>query len=134
MNRGELKMNQWEFLAPLLGFLGFFAMVAFVVSQVVAYRQRMKMIEKGISRLEISQVKSQADTSLKYGLILVALGLAIYMAQVFERFNILIGGEMALAFIPIFVGVALLISARFERRREERASKQIEQMKVERDS
>jgi Flp pilus assembly protein TadB len=121
----------WNIIAPMFLGLGFFATIAYIFHTILTYRQRMKMTEKGISRLEISQVRSQADTSLKYGLILIALGLAIYLAQVFERFNILIGGEIALAFIPIFVGVALLIAARFERRREQRVSKQIEQMKME---
>jgi hypothetical protein len=103
----------------------------FAVYQILVHRQRVKMIEKGITRLEISQPRSQADTSLKYGLILIALGLAVYVAQVFERFDILIGGEIALAFIPIFVGVALLISARFEKRRETSAPQQANQMKNE---
>ncbi|MDZ7292338.1 MAG: DUF389 domain-containing protein [candidate division KSB1 bacterium] len=124
-------MRDLEVIAPMFLGLGFFATIAFIVNAVLVYRQRTKMIEKGISRLEISQVRSQADTSLKYGLILIALGLAIYLAQIFETYNILIGGEIALALVPIFVGVALIISAIIERKREKRVSQQIDQMKME---
>jgi FtsH-binding integral membrane protein len=124
-------MPVWEYIAPMTMGLAAFALVAFIVYQILTHRQRMKMIEKGISRLEISQVRAQADTSIKYGLIFIALGLGIWLAQIFEAYNILIGGEMALAFVPIFVGVALIISAIIERRREKQASKQIDQMKME---
>lgn len=118
-------------IIPLIAIIFFFSSVAYVIHQILQHRQRMKMIDKGVTQLELPKALPRTDQSVKYGLILIALGLAVYVAQVFERFDILIGGEIALAFIPIFVGVALLISARFEKRQETSAPQQTNQMKIE---
>jgi len=115
-------MREWEFVAPLLGFLGFFAMVAFIIFQTMQHRLRMKMVEKGVTSLDLSKMKTPSDNSFKYGLVCIALGVAIFMGLAFERFVPDLGGEFGIAFIPLFIGAALVISALLERKRGKRDS------------
>lgn len=109
---------------PLIGLLGFFMMIAFVLYQIMQHRLRMKMIEKGVTNLDLTKIKAPSDNSLKYGMVCIALGLAIFMGLAFERTVPDLGGEFTLAFVPLFIGVALLISAFVERNREKRNAPQ----------
>ncbi len=108
-------MSHVEILIPI----SFFAAVAFIVVQILQHRQRMSMIDKGVSKLEFSSTGNRSLNSIKYGLVAIALGLAIFMAQVFEEFvRSPFGAEIALALVPIFVGMALIVSAILEKREE----------------
>ena len=104
--------------APVVMGLGLFAMIAFIVYQVQQHRLRAKMIEKGVTQLELPKAQARSDQSLKYGLVAIGLGLAIFQAQIFEANNVFTGGEMVLGLVPLYVGIALLIAAWLERRRE----------------
>ena len=69
--------------------------------------------------MEFSSTGNRSLTSIKYGLVAIALGTAIFMAQVFEKFvRSPFDAEIGLALVPIFVGVALIISAILEKRFE----------------
>jgi undecaprenyl pyrophosphate phosphatase UppP len=108
-------MQGAEVLIPLT----FFGASAFVIVKILEHRQRMRMIDKGVTKVEFSDKRNRSLTSIKYGLVTIALGLAIFMAQMFEEFvRAPFGGEIGLAFVPIFVGVALIISAILEKRAE----------------
>jgi hypothetical protein len=111
-------MRDWEFLAPLFASLGFFAMVGFIVYQVQQHRLRMKMIDSGVTSLNLTKMRAPSDSSLKTGLVTIAIGAGILMGLVFEKYVPDLGGEFMLAFVPILVGIALLISAFAERQRE----------------
>lgn len=115
-------MHDLEFLAPMTVMLGLFAMVAFIVYNNQQHKLRMKMVESGVTNLDLSKMKTPSDNSFKYGLVCVALGVAIFMGLVFERYVPELGGEFGFAFIPIFIGVALIISALIERSRAKRDS------------
>jgi hypothetical protein len=105
-------------IAPMFVGLGFFATIAFIVYQVQQHRLRAKMIEKGVTQLELPKAPVRSDQSLKYGLVAIALGLAIFQAQIFEANDVFTGNEMVLGLVPLYVGIALLIAAWLERRRE----------------
>jgi hypothetical protein len=109
---------------PLLGFLGLFITIAVVIYQTQQHRLRMKMIEKGVTNLDLTKIKAPSDNSLKYGLVCIALGLAFFMGLMFERHVPELGGEFTVAFVPLFIGVALLISAFVERMREKQKAQQ----------
>jgi len=117
-------MRDWEFLAPLFGFLGFFTMLAFIIYQVMQHRLRMKMVEKGVTNLDLTKIKPPSDNSLKYGMVCIALGVAIFMGLTFERYVPDLGGEFTVAFVPLFIGVALIASAMIERNRAKKNSPQ----------
>ncbi len=105
-------------IIPLFAIVFFFSSVAFIIHQVLQHRQRMKMIDKGVTQLDLPKAQASSEQSLKYGLVAIALGLAIFQAQIFEANNVLTGGEMVLGLVPLYVGIALLIAAWLERRRE----------------
>jgi hypothetical protein len=117
-------MRDLEFLAPMTVMLGLFAMIAFIVYNNQQHKLRMKMVESGVTNLDLTKMKTPADNSLKYGLVCVALGVAIFIGLAFERFVPELGGEFGFAFIPIFIGAALIISAMVERNRAKRDSPQ----------
>jgi len=117
-------MRDWEFLAPLLGFLGFFTMLAFIIYHVMQHRLRMKMVEKGVTNLDMTKSKLPTDNSLKYGMVCIALGLALFMGLVFEKFVRDLGGEITVALVPIFIGAALIASAMIDRNRAKKNSPQ----------
>jgi hypothetical protein len=116
ISKGE-SMHSGDII-PLFAIVFFFSSVAYVIHQVLQHRQRMKMIDKGVTQLELPKAQARSDQSLKYGLVAIALGLAIFQAQIFEANNVLTGGEMVLGLVPLYVGIALLIAAWLERRRE----------------
>jgi hypothetical protein len=118
---GEMNMRG-EGIFPLIGFLGLFTTIAFVIYQTMQHRLRMKMIEKGVTNLDLTKIKTPADNSLKYGLVCIALGIAIFMGLAFERFAPELGGEFGLAFVPLFIGFALVASAIVERNRARKNS------------
>jgi len=78
------------------------------------------MVKSGVSNLDLTKMRMPSDNSLKYGLVTVAIGIGIFMGLMLEKNVPEVGGEFMFAFIPIFVGVALLISAFVERRREKK--------------
>ena len=110
-------MHNLEFLAPMTVMLGLFAMIAFIVYNNQQHKLRMKMVESGVTNLDLTKLKTPSDNSLKYGLVCVALGIAIFMGLVFERYVPDLGGEFGFALIPIFIGIALIVSALLERNR-----------------
>jgi hypothetical protein len=113
-----------EGIFPLIGFLGLFMTIAFIIYQTMQHRLRMKMVEKGVTNLDLTKIKAPSDNSLKYGLVCIGLGLAIFLGLMFERHLPELGGEFTVAFVPIFIGVALLVSAFVERNREKQKAQQ----------
>lgn len=115
-------MRDFEFIAPMTIMLGLFAMIAFIVYNNQQHKLRMKMVESGVTNLDLTKMKTPADNSLKYGLVCIALGVGILMWVIVDRFVPDLGGGFGLSFIPIFIGVALIISALIERSRGKRDS------------
>jgi hypothetical protein len=122
MKTTEISKINWRInmhdIAPMFVALGLFVMIGYIVFQTQQHRLRMKMVESGVTNLDLTKMRAPSDNSLKYGLVAIALGVAIFMGLVFERYVPDLGGEFTLAFVPIFVGVALLVSAFIERQRE----------------
>ncbi len=95
-----------------------FGAISYVITQFFNHRQRMKMIETGITKLEFSQVRSRNASSIKYGMVAIALGSAIFISQIADEAGAFRGRDLGFALVPIFVGVALIISAIIERKFE----------------
>ncbi len=106
-----------EDLIPLVAMPAMFITIAFIVYQTLQHRLRMKMIEKGVTNLDLSKMKPLTDNSLKYGMVCIALGFALFMGLMFEKFVHDLGGEITVALVPIFIGVALIASAVIDRNR-----------------
>lgn len=105
-------MNLTEALIPL----GAFAMIAYIIVQFFYHRQRMKLIDRGMATAEMPQMKFGSAGSLKFGLVAIALGLAIFISQIFEEIFRGWGGEDTFAMGSIFVGAALIIHTLLDRK------------------
>ncbi len=119
-------MNATEAMIPM----SFFAAATFVIVKFLEHRQRIRMIDKGITKVEFTEHRNRSINSVKYGMVTIALGVAIFMAQIFEEFvRSPFGGEIGLALVPIFVGVALIISAILEKRADHQNQRNALEMK-----
>lgn len=105
-------MQPFEVFIPL----GAFAMIAFIIVQFFYHRQRMKLIERGLATTDLPPMKLGPGSSLKFGLIAIALGLAIFISQIFEELFRGWGGEDTFAVGSIFVGAALIIHTLIDRK------------------
>lgn len=106
--------------SEVLGMAVVFSAISYVITQFFQHRQRMKMIERGITKLEFSQTRGRSLNSIKYGMVAIALGLAILIAQILEDLGELGGFETGLALVPLLIGVALIVSAVIERKQDAR--------------
>ncbi|MEK7727590.1 MAG: DUF6249 domain-containing protein [candidate division KSB1 bacterium] len=95
-----------------------FGAISYVITQFFNHRQRMKMIETGVTKLEFSQVRNRNASSVKYGMVAIALGSAIFISQLADEAGAFRGRDLGFALVPIFVGTALIIAAIVERKFE----------------
>ncbi|MDZ7308101.1 MAG: hypothetical protein ONB49_13730, partial [candidate division KSB1 bacterium] len=73
------------------------------------HRQRMVLIEKGMATTVLPPTPAKVNSSLRFGLIAIALGLAVFISQIFEVLFHGWGEEDSFAIGSILVGVALLL-------------------------
>ncbi|MEM7548191.1 MAG: DUF6249 domain-containing protein [Bacteroidota bacterium] len=106
-----------ELLIPILVPIAFFTMI--VLLRKYQNDERIAMIEKGISPGEVSwsqfNGKSQALSSLKFGLLLIGAGLGFLVGYYLDRtFYMDEVGYFSMIFI--FGGIGLIISYYFQKR------------------
>ncbi len=104
-------MNGPEILVPLVFLVGCASVfIAFITSR---HRERMTMIEKGLSSDEIKalftrEIKRDPFSALKWGLLLVFVGLAAAIGNfLHEVYNLRDG--VIIGLVCLFAGIALLI-------------------------
>jgi uncharacterized membrane protein HdeD (DUF308 family) len=99
-------MNQFEFLIPI----AFFVIVAVVIKIITDNRTRQKLIDKGMvdERTKYLFVGSapQSLTSLKWGMVLIAVGLALAIVNMFP---LALEGPAAIGLMLLFAGIAFLV-------------------------
>ena len=76
-----------EGLVDAVGLIGFFVASAFIVRIIFDYKIRAKLIEKGmvdenIKFLYAQRPETQSLSSLKWGIILIAVGLPVFIGRV----------------------------------------------------
>ncbi len=101
-------MFEPDFIGPL----SFFVACIFIVKIVLDYRLKRKLLEKGeidknITHLFFGQAEHYAPSSLKWGLVLIGIGLAVVVGLMmpydYDR------GEITFSLMLIFAGIGLLI-------------------------
>ena len=112
--------------------LGAFAMVFGL--RYLTNKERMAMIEKGMTPIDpIKRPRrlSRPLTTLKFGLILLGVGLGLFLAFYLTTYVLQTSEEQSPAIyfglIAIFGGLGLVVSYLFEKRHEER--EKLEQLK-----
>jgi hypothetical protein len=86
-----------------------FPTFAIMLKWYLEYRIRQKLIEKGmvdekVRFLNLAALGQSTGSSLKWGMVLVLTGLAIFIVQLYD-----VSGEMILAIILIAAGAGLLL-------------------------
>jgi hypothetical protein len=86
-----------------------FPTFAIMLKWFLEYRLRQRLIEKGmvddkVRFLNLAGLGQSAGSSLKWGMVLVLTGLAIFIVQMYD-----VSGEMILAIILIAAGAGLLL-------------------------
>ena len=76
-------MSPWEAVIPI----GLFVVLAFIVKIIVENSTRKKLINKGLVDENIKYLfpdkpKSQPLSSLKWGMVCIAIGLAVFIGQI----------------------------------------------------
>jgi hypothetical protein len=107
-------------LLPILGILagiilGLTAMLREARANKLRHEERMAAIEKGIELPPFEERGSRPESTRKSGLIMIAIGAALVLSL-----RVVGGWEAGIwGTIPLFIGVALLVSAKFANKREE---------------
>jgi hypothetical protein len=119
---GELMME--GFLIPITLFLSTAAVL--IVWLTVRYRERVTMVEKGLSAEDIKSLYERSTkrnhlSSLKWGMLFVFGGIAIILGNILHDYFAFDEEGAIFGMVAIFLGVALLLYYRI-------ASKEISQL------
>lgn len=99
-------MNTFEFLIPI----SFFVVTAAVIKIITDNRTRQKLIEKGMvderTKYLFTSSTPQSLNALKWGMVLVAVGLAL---AVVNMFPLAFEGPASVGLMLLFAGIALLV-------------------------
>ena len=102
-------MNIWEAPIIIVGII--FVTVAWVIKTLSEARTRNRLIEKGLVNPQVKHLFNQSQdlrslSSLKWGMVLVAIGAAALIAQLFPYYT---DGEITIGLMFLFAGIAFLI-------------------------
>jgi hypothetical protein len=99
--------KMWEML-PLLAMM---IVIPFIVKMLSDNRTRRKLIEKGlvdekVKYLFMDKPKEYVSSSLKWGMVLIAIGLAVFVGQMVPKELV---EEVTIGAMFVFGGLALVI-------------------------
>lgn len=98
-----------EVLVPLIVFASIFGIVYVVIT--ARHRQRMAMIEKGITPADMMERKDP-HRSLKYGLLGVGVGIGLLLGYLFQKYAMVNSEDNPLPYfimVTICGGIALIV-------------------------
>jgi hypothetical protein len=124
-----MKMNDFVgIVVPCMGFLGFFVLIFGTIALFRWFRHReiLKLAEKGLLPEQYAKYISASGRSrgsLGWGIALVAVGLALMaglwpIGFVYGGYPLGFGPWMLFGLIPLFIGLALLITHVLVRKEE----------------
>lgn len=87
-----------------------FGTVAWIIRLFLEHRIRARLIDRGlvdenVKYLYMMQRDSNTGTTLKFGIVLVAIGSAFFIGELFPYY---ISREMTISFVFLFAGIGLL--------------------------
>lgn len=89
--------------------LGFFALVLAIVYLNIRKKERILMLEKGADP-SLFESKKHTNTSLKWGLFLIGIGIGLIIANILAKHYIMNEEAAYFSMIFLFGGVALVVS------------------------
>jgi len=96
--------------------LGFFAMVYGIVRLGVNKKEHLMLIQAGLDPATFEKNKKPALSTAKLGMLLVAVGVGILLANIIVKFNWMDRDAAYFSLVFIFGGASLLISYFMERK------------------
>ena len=102
-------MNIWEAPIIIVGII--FFTIAFLAKTISDHKLRNRLIDKGLVNEKVQHLFDQASelrslSSLKWGMVLVAIGAAALISQFLPYYT---DGEVTLGLMFVFAGAAFLI-------------------------
>jgi hypothetical protein len=102
-------MNIWEAPIIIVGII--FFTVAWVIRILADTKTRNRLIDKGLVNPQVKHLFNQHEdlrtlSSLKWGMVLVAIGAAALISQLFPDYT---DGEITIGLMFLFAGLAFLI-------------------------
>ena len=97
-------MNSTEILIPI----SFFALVYGIVYLLVRRKERMALIEKGVSA-ELLESSNKTPSSLKWGMLFVGVGLGLLIGRILGELTCLGEEEAVFSMILLLGGFSLIL-------------------------
>jgi len=99
-----------EFVIPLVGIFATFGSTTFILFLLIRsrHKQRMAMIEHGLTPDMFKRSSRSIASNLKYGMFLVAIGVAMIFGYILESATRMDDGEGYFPMLSIFGGLSLL--------------------------
>ena len=98
-----------EFFETVLPMLIVFGTVGFVIKTSLDYKMRRQLIEKGLVDEKVKNIFAgtvTTETSIKWGMVLIGIGLAILLGELFPYS---ISDEVTVSLIFLFSGIGLIL-------------------------
>ncbi len=108
-----------EFLIPI----SFFAMVYGIVYLLVRRKERMELVQKGVDA-SIFDSAAKTPTDLKWGLLLIGIGVGILFGKVLAAYTTLNEEPAFFSMICLFGGIGLIIYHVIANRTEKKSNNQ----------
>ena len=96
--------------------LGSFAMIYGIVHLNIRKRERLMLIQAGLDPALFEKNAKPALTAAKLGMLLVAVGLGILLANIIVKFNLMDREAAYFSLVFLFGGISLLVSYFLERK------------------
>jgi hypothetical protein len=96
--------------------LGFFTLVYGIVHLNVRKKERMMLIQAGLDPETFEKNAKSSLTSVKLGMLLVAVGLGILLANIIVKFSVMDHDAAYFSLVFLFGGISLVVSYFMERK------------------
>jgi len=96
--------------------LGVFAMVYGIVRLSIRKKERLMLIQAGLDPATFDKSEKTTLSTVKLGMLLVAVGLGILIANIIVRFGVMDRDATVFSLVFLFGGISLLISYFLEKK------------------
>jgi hypothetical protein len=96
--------------------LGFFAMVYGIVRLSIRKKERLMLIQAGLDPATFDKNEKTSLSTVKLGMLLVAVGLGILIANIIVRFGVMDRDATVFSLVFLFGGISLLVSYFLEKK------------------
>jgi len=96
--------------------LGFFGMVYGIVRLGIRKKERLMLIQAGLDPATFDKSEKTSLSTVKLGMLLVAVGLGILIANIIVRFGVMDRDATVFSLVFLFGGISLLVSYFLEKK------------------